>query len=584
MKKILILCCCLALCLAASAVAEEDGPYYQLGDQMEDFTITTYDGQIVTLSELLREKDMVLLNIWATWCGPCEMEFPAMEAAYEAYQDRVAIVALSCEPEDTDEVLADYVSSHGMTFFVGRDEDDLMSRFDQEGIPTSVVIDRNGVICFIECGAMASDTMFSLIFDQYVGEEYDGPVLLTETPQPKPTVAQEDPAVLAAALEVETALNPEDPYTWPMIVAKEEGRTVLVPSNTENSLETRAEVSLPLTVSAGDAIAVTLKTDTMDAFDVLSLSLDGETVKGFSGEMDWLTYAIPVENGGTVVLTITYSRYSEESYSDAVMVDTVAVLSGDEAAAALAANTVYPVSETLTITPVTEGARLLTLSDESVFALLGVSAAYIIPGDLATFEVTIDSGVDPDVDFGYSDFDNEAVLLRDALTGDGVYVFASGMDSLSATGYCYTDFYVWFDDMESEEGVLFFASEENANYFFYEMMGADPDAWAYADGGAPSTDALPGDADEAPQEAEYIIRYVNQDGNPVPGVTCQVCDDTTCVLYFSDMDGLIRFTSEPCAWEIHTLRVPAGYEGDTDTTFHMPEEGGELELTLTRVN
>ena len=48
----------------------------------------------------------VLVDFWATWCGPCRMEFPYMEEAYKQVSDDLAIVAVSCEPTDTAVVLA----------------------------------------------------------------------------------------------------------------------------------------------------------------------------------------------------------------------------------------------------------------------------------------------------------------------------------------------------------------------------------------------------------------------------------------------------------------------------------------------
>ena len=108
MKKTfaLVLCLVMLSSLAVSAFAEETG--YDVGDKMEDFTVTTYDGGEFSLYEVLEEKDMVLINIWATWCPPCRMEFPFMEEAYQLYKDDVEIIALSCEPSDSDEVLATF--------------------------------------------------------------------------------------------------------------------------------------------------------------------------------------------------------------------------------------------------------------------------------------------------------------------------------------------------------------------------------------------------------------------------------------------------------------------------------------------
>ena len=151
MKKAFSLLLALALCIASLAMAEEAQPaVYQLGDKIDDFTMTTYDGTSVTLSEVLKEKDMVLINIWATWCGPCRNEFPFLEEAYQQYKDKVEVLALSCEPTDDDQVLTDFVAEMGLTFPVGRDDVGLDSRFGVRSIPTSVVVDSFGTICFIE--------------------------------------------------------------------------------------------------------------------------------------------------------------------------------------------------------------------------------------------------------------------------------------------------------------------------------------------------------------------------------------------------------------------------------------------------
>ena len=79
-----------AICLAVSAAAAEED---YLGKPLADFTAETIGGGSFTLSEALKEKELVIINLWATWCGPCGMEFPYMEEVYEQYQDRVEIIA-----------------------------------------------------------------------------------------------------------------------------------------------------------------------------------------------------------------------------------------------------------------------------------------------------------------------------------------------------------------------------------------------------------------------------------------------------------------------------------------------------------
>ena len=87
---------------------------------------------------------------------------------------------------------------------------------------------------------------------------------------------------------------------------------------------------------------------------------------------------------------------------------------------------------------------------------------------------------------------------------------------------------------------------------------------------------------EVSGDVTYTVTYVDQNGDPVPGVMCQVCDESTCQVFTSDANGVCRFTLPAKAYEIHTLMVPAGYEGDTTTITNAPAQGGELTFTLTK--
>lgn len=83
-------------------------------------------------------------------------------------------------------------------------------------------------------------------------------------------------------------------------------------------------------------------------------------------------------------------------------------------------------------------------------------------------------------------------------------------------------------------------------------------------------------------ESEYILHFVDQHGNPVSGVMVQVCDDSTCQLYPTNVTGTVSFTRVPYPYEIHVLMVPDGYTFDVSETFILPEEGGELTVELTK--
>ena len=118
MKKISILSIALALCLflccacggssPAPAPAEpteapaepapekeyfpQDNLGYALGMTMPDFSFTTFDGREMSLYASLAEKELVVINLWATWCGPCGMEFPYMENPCNVTEMRIGLV------------------------------------------------------------------------------------------------------------------------------------------------------------------------------------------------------------------------------------------------------------------------------------------------------------------------------------------------------------------------------------------------------------------------------------------------------------------------------------------------------------
>lgn len=581
MKSIAALLLALLMLGSCAAVAEEESFLYELGGQINDFTVTTYDGQTITLSEVLKEKDMVLINIWATWCGPCRNEFPFMEEAYKQYADKVEIIALSCEPTDTADVLAAFVDEMGMTFKVGQDTVGLAEMFAVSAIPTSIVIDRNGTICFWESGSLPDVGSFTRLFDVFVAEDYAESQILYEIPAMKPNVAPSAEADVAAALGTANAANPTEETVWPMIVAEKDGRSVVASTNTAQGT-TKAAVSTTVAAKAGDAIVVTFKTSTEPGCDLLNIAINGETVKIFGGEYDWMTYAVPVDADGEYTVTLSYVKdMMAEGGEDMVWIDSVAVATGDEAAAALAANPAYPVADAVTLVPANAEAKEIVINDQTgtLMSAFGMAKYYIINDDTATFNATLTADYDPEGASFYCYFDGSTVGLPASMTETG-YTLTTGVDARETTGYTYAYVALYLDPTgENWELAVYFRNEENVNAF---VNANGLGTWQYADGTQPGTTAEPEVATQVATASDYVIKYVDQDGNPVAGVMCQVCDAETCQVFVSDADGVCAFTLAPYAWEIHTLKVPEGYEGDTETVTIAPVEGGELVFTLTR--
>lgn len=140
--------------------ADEEALFYlplSEGDAAPDFTATLADGTEFTLSE--QQGKVVLLNFWATWCGPCVREMPAFEKLQEDYGDNVAILAVNCM-EDAGTVAA-FIEENSYTFPIAIDERGAVSaKYPTQGIPYTLVIDGDGIVQNIYMGAADADTQY----------------------------------------------------------------------------------------------------------------------------------------------------------------------------------------------------------------------------------------------------------------------------------------------------------------------------------------------------------------------------------------------------------------------------------------
>ncbi|MGM9637660.1 MAG: redoxin domain-containing protein [Eubacteriales bacterium] len=143
---------------------------YEIGELMYDYTFTI-DGEEVKLSELLETKKLVVINFWATWCGPCTSEFPALNEAYEEYKDSVAVIALSIS--DSELVCKNYQKRGGYGFpMIPESGIGIYSKFQKGGIPLSIYIDRYGMYVGYDLGSDTSVDSWKAKFNQYTSDRY----------------------------------------------------------------------------------------------------------------------------------------------------------------------------------------------------------------------------------------------------------------------------------------------------------------------------------------------------------------------------------------------------------------------------
>ena len=201
MKKILLALVLLVLCLGcASAQAAAI-----LGKPFPDFQATDTQGNTFTLSEALKDHEAALINIWATWCPPCEMEFPYLNEAYEQYGDRVAFIALSCEKSDTLKDIEAYRQAHGLTLPMGQDKAGLYQYIRSSTIPVTLIVDRFGNAAFLHTSSFMNAGEVSRVIEAFLGDGYTKTAVLAEIPKATSTVAFPVSAARAIRVENENA-------------------------------------------------------------------------------------------------------------------------------------------------------------------------------------------------------------------------------------------------------------------------------------------------------------------------------------------------------------------------------------------
>lgn len=129
-----------------------------VGIEAPDFSAVTIDS-VPTVKSLADYKgQVVMLNIWATWCGPCRIEMPGIEQLHKTYGPRgLKIVAVSVDAPHTESQIRDFVKQYGLTFQILHDttgEDGAIGQAYQiTGYPETIIIGRDGLIRKMLMGA-----------------------------------------------------------------------------------------------------------------------------------------------------------------------------------------------------------------------------------------------------------------------------------------------------------------------------------------------------------------------------------------------------------------------------------------------
>lgn len=120
------------------------------GQTAPDFALKSSSGENLRLSEY--RGDVVMVNFWATWCGPCRQEMPLLDELYARY-GRVGFSLLGVNIDDNQSKAMNMVSELGVSFPVLFDSTKEVSKlYDVDAMPVTVLIDREGTVRYVHLG------------------------------------------------------------------------------------------------------------------------------------------------------------------------------------------------------------------------------------------------------------------------------------------------------------------------------------------------------------------------------------------------------------------------------------------------
>lgn len=129
-----------------------------VGDPAPDFTLKNLEGETIDLGDFKGQP--VLINFWATWCGPCRIEMPMIDAMYQKYKDE-GFVVLAVDVQEPITIVQSFVNSMGLTFPILLDLTGEIAdgSYRIRAFPTSYFVGRDGQITAAHRGMMTEQIM-----------------------------------------------------------------------------------------------------------------------------------------------------------------------------------------------------------------------------------------------------------------------------------------------------------------------------------------------------------------------------------------------------------------------------------------
>lgn len=155
--------------LAPKSIGDEPIDPFSLSDVMLDFTVTDPNGKEYNFSQLMADKDALILMFWSSGDEDCAEELLLWQEAMGKYE---SAAFLGLNPLDENETITDYAAKNGIKLPLAQCGKNLSDAFDVTDYPTTVIIDREGKISLIHGSPMEESEIVEGVLDHYTADEY----------------------------------------------------------------------------------------------------------------------------------------------------------------------------------------------------------------------------------------------------------------------------------------------------------------------------------------------------------------------------------------------------------------------------
>jgi cytochrome c biogenesis protein CcmG/thiol:disulfide interchange protein DsbE len=160
----------LLIILGWSLIHSQQGSV-KVGDVIQPIEVNTFDGQkLNTGSDALKGKVLVI-NFWASWCGPCDSEAATLQQAWTEYAEGGQVQFIGIDYVDTEPEAKASIAKYGITYPNGPDTGTKISQYFRiQGVPETYIVDKNGKLAYIQVGAFESAAQIHKILTPIIGE------------------------------------------------------------------------------------------------------------------------------------------------------------------------------------------------------------------------------------------------------------------------------------------------------------------------------------------------------------------------------------------------------------------------------